>query len=56
MEFNSTLPSHLQILAVTGNAREYFLKECIKAGMDDAITKPYQFSMVLSKLDNLKIS
>ena len=56
LEMTGQLQGHLQILAVTGNAREFFVTEAKKAGMDDVITKPYRFPDILSRLDNLSLS
>ena len=53
LEHNGKLPGRLHIIAVTGNAREFFVTESHKAGMDGVITKPYRFPDIMSKLDSL---
>ena len=39
------------IIAVTGHANHEDEKRCLNAGMDDFITKPYEFEDLINKIN-----
>ncbi len=47
-EFGSN--SHIPIIAITANALSGHKEECLAAGMDDYVSKPFQIKVVLEKI------
>lgn len=45
--------SHIPIIAVSANARAEQTNQAIKAGMDDAIAKPFRIVDLVPKIDRL---
>lgn len=41
------------VCAVTGNARDAQLAECLAAGFSDTVTKPYNFADIMAKITTL---
>ncbi|XP_014553998.1 hypothetical protein COCVIDRAFT_40026 [Bipolaris victoriae FI3] len=50
---NGQINKHLQIVAVTANARPEQLKRATEAGMDDAISKPFRVKDLVRVIDRL---
>lgn len=50
---NGKINKHLQIVAVTANARPEQLKRATEAGMDDAISKPFRVKDLVRVIDRL---
>ncbi|KAI1002244.1 hypothetical protein K3495_g5957 [Podosphaera aphanis] len=44
------IKGHLPVVAVTANARKDHVMECLEAGMDDVMTKPYRITDMLSQI------
>ncbi|GAA6059978.1 hypothetical protein JCM10212_001327 [Sporobolomyces blumeae] len=43
-------------ISITGNARSEQKKECLEAGFDDVLTKPYTFATVQDRIESLKLT
>ncbi|MCB8963493.1 MAG: response regulator [Bacteroidales bacterium] len=52
-EIESSTNSHTPIIAITANALLGDREECISAGMDDYISKPFQIEVLIQKMRNL---
>lgn len=52
-EIESGTNSHTPIIAITANALLGDKEECIAAGMDDYISKPFQIEVLIHKMKNL---
>lgn len=50
---NKQINKHIQIVAVTANARPEQLKSTTEAGMDDAISKPFRVTDLVRVIDRL---
>jgi len=52
-EIEASTTSHTPIIAITANALLGDKEECIEAGMDDYISKPFQIEVLIQKMKNL---
>jgi CheY-like chemotaxis protein len=52
-EIESTLNSHIPIITITANALAGDRDNCLAAGADDYIAKPFQADMLIKKMKNL---
>jgi len=52
-EIEASTTSHTPIIAITANALLGDREECIEAGMDDYISKPFQIEVLIQKMKNL---
>jgi CheY-like chemotaxis protein len=52
-EIESSSNSHTPIIAITANALLGDKEECLSAGMDDYISKPFQIEVLIQKMKNL---
>ncbi|RPH33588.1 MAG: response regulator [Bacteroidales bacterium] len=52
-EIEASTSSHTPIIAITANALLGDKEECIEAGMDDYISKPFQIEVLIQKMKNL---
>jgi len=52
-EIEASTNSHTPIIAITANALLGDKEECIEAGMDDYISKPFQIEVLIQKMKNL---
>ncbi|KAJ3150504.1 hypothetical protein HDU86_006382 [Geranomyces michiganensis] len=48
-----TLPGKIPIIAVTGNARQEYMKKAMDVGMDDFMVKPYVKKDLIAKIESL---
>ena len=52
-EIEASTNSHTPIIAITANALLGDKEECIEAGMDDYISKPFQIEVLIQKMKSL---
>jgi len=52
-EIESSSNTHTPIIAITANALLGDKEECLSAGMDDYISKPFQIEVLIQKMKNL---
>lgn len=52
-EIEKSIGTHTPIIAITANALLGDREECISAGMDEYISKPFQIEMLLQKMNDL---
>lgn len=52
-EIEASTESHTPIIAITANALLGDKEECLTAGMDDYISKPFQIEVLIEKMKNL---
>jgi CheY-like chemotaxis protein len=52
-EIEASSNSHTPIIAITANALLGDKEECLSAGMDDYISKPFQIEVLIQKMKNL---
>ncbi|KAK4047296.1 hypothetical protein OIV83_005474 [Microbotryomycetes sp. JL201] len=52
-EKDGTISIRYPVIAVTGNARSQQKQECLAAGFDDIVAKPYDFQDLLARLSHL---
>ena len=50
-EKETLIGKHIPIIGLTAHAYPEFYEKCVVAGMDDVITKPVDFSILLSVLE-----
>jgi CheY-like chemotaxis protein len=52
-EIEASSNSHTPIIAITANALLGDKEECLSAGMDDYISKPFQIEVLIQKMKSL---
>ena len=52
-EIEASTNSHAPIIAITANALLGDKEECVEAGMDDYISKPFQIEVLIQKMESL---
>lgn len=52
-EMEANVESHTPVIAITANALMGDREECLKAGMDDYISKPFQVEELVEKMERL---
>ena len=55
-EIEASTNSHTPIIAITANALLGDKEECIEAGMDDYISKPFQIEVLIQKMNSLLLA
>ena len=52
-EREGSLKRHIQVLAITANARAEQIQSAFEAGVDEVLPKPFRVVELLAKLDSL---